>query len=189
MNKAYIIHGWGGGPDEKWIKWLKNELEKSGFEVMAPAMPDSENPKIDAWVGYLSKIVGSPDADSYFIGHSIGCQAILRYLEILPQSSRIGGAIFIAGWFTLTGIDSLEEKQISSPWLTTPMDFSKIKSHTGKFVAIFSDKDPFVPAENQKMFSEKLGAKIIVEKEKGHFTEADGVNEMPIVLEEILKLR
>jgi hypothetical protein len=32
-KKAYIIHGWGEGPNEAWLVWLGGELEKFGWEV------------------------------------------------------------------------------------------------------------------------------------------------------------
>ena len=28
MKRAFIIHGWGGHPEERWYPWAKNELEK-----------------------------------------------------------------------------------------------------------------------------------------------------------------
>ena len=54
------------------------------------------------WVAEITKIVEAPDKDTYFIGHSIGCQAILRYLEKI--NSPVGGALFVAGWFFLENI-------------------------------------------------------------------------------------
>ena len=59
MNKrAFIIHGWDGYPDEGWFPWLKTDLEKNGFQVHIPAMPESAEPKIEACVSHLSKVVG-----------------------------------------------------------------------------------------------------------------------------------
>jgi len=34
----------------------------------------------------------------------------------------------------------------------------------------------------------ELKAEIIIQKDKGHFTEEDGIRELPVVLEEILKI-
>jgi len=42
--------------------------------------------------------------------------------------------------------------------------------------------------ENKKVFKEKLNAKIIIQKDKGHFTEEDGIVKLPVVLEEVLKI-
>ena len=103
QKRAFIIHGWGSYPEEGWLLWLKKELEKKGFLVAVPSMPDTENPKIDSWVNHLSDIVGEPDVNTYLVGHSIGCQAIMRYLEEL-DGKRIGGTVFVAGWFNLVGL-------------------------------------------------------------------------------------
>ena len=64
-------------------------------------MPNTNSPKIEKWVGFLEKNIKSADTDTYFIGHSIGCQTILRYLERLPESTKVGGVVFVAGWFNL----------------------------------------------------------------------------------------
>ena len=65
----------------------------------------------------------------------MGCQAILRYLEKL-ENKKIGGAIFVAGWFNLSEFtfkeepaDEEEERNIAKPWLETPMNFKKIKEY------------------------------------------------------------
>ena len=49
------------------------------------------------------------------------------------------------------------------------MDFSRITQHTNKFLAIFSDDDPFVPLTDINLFKERLNAKTILLKNKGHF--------------------
>jgi len=184
MNKkVYIIHRWGGNPKSDWYSYAKSNFESKGYEVVILDMPNTEEPKIDEWVSYLQKLVPNPDENTYFIGHSIGCQTIMRYLERL-ENTKIGGAVFVAGWFTLTGLETEEEKSIAKPWLETPIDFSKIKDMTSNLTAILSDNDPYVPLEEtKKMFEEKLGAKVIIEKYKGHFTEDDNVFEIPIILD------
>ena len=98
-KRVFIIHGWEGFPEEGWFPWLKKELELRGFEVFVPQMPDADYPRIEKWVAVVSQIVGVVDESVYFIGHSMGCQAIARYLETLPERIKIGGAIFVAGFF------------------------------------------------------------------------------------------
>src|SRR3989344_4044027 len=144
MKKVYIIHGWYGSPEEPLFKWLASELEKAGFEVVIPAMPNPEEPKIETWVPFLNNLVGTPDSNTFFIGHSIGCQAIIRYLETLPEGTKIGGAVFVAGWYNVRNIDTEEDKRIAGPWVNTARDDEKIKRIINKVIAIFSDNDPFV---------------------------------------------
>ena len=85
-----IIHRWSGGPKDDWRPWLKSALEEIGCEVVVPDMPDTEIPVIEKWVAKFVDVVGIPDRHTYFVGHSIGCQAILRYLETIHEP--VGGA-------------------------------------------------------------------------------------------------
>ena len=185
-KRVYIIHGWDGYPEEGWFPWLKKELEERGFAVQVPPMPHPEKPTIEDWVSCVSNVVGEPDEETYFVGHSMGNQAILRYIEGLPAGAKVGGAVFVAGFFELTGLDE-EEQKIAKPWLETPIDCTKVKQHANKFVAIFSDNDPFVSLRNKELMEQRLGAKTIVEKGKGHFSGDDGVKELPSVLRAVLE--
>lgn len=187
-KRVFIVHGWGGNPQEGWFPWIKGELENKGFVVEIPSMPDTENPKIETWIPYLAKNVGKIDENTFFVGHSIGCQTILRYLESLPKNDKVGGAVFVAGWFNLKDLDS-EEKKIAKPWIKTLINFENIKQHASKFTAIFSTNDPYVPLEDKNVFESKLGAKTIIEKDKGHFDENSGITQLPIALKSLLEIR
>ena len=185
-KRVFIVHGWGGHPEEGWFTWLKKEMELKGFEVYVPQLPETENPIIRNWVPALAKAVGIVNENTYFIGHSMGCQTIVRYLETLPEEVRVGGAIFVAGFFKSLTLGTGEEKEVAKEWLETPINFEKVKSHLPKSVAIFSDDDPWVPLENQDEYKNKLESEIIIENNMGHFSESNGVKEIPILLEKLL---
>lgn len=187
-KRVIIIHGWGKNPLSDWHPWLIKQLKEKELEVVAPAMPDTDTPKIEEWVSFLGEIVGEVNEDTYLVGHSVGCQTILRYLESLPEDKKVGGVLLVAPWMHLTGLEGEEEARIAKPWVETQIDWSKIKIHTDKFTAIFSDNDPFVPLTDSKFFEETLNAKIIVEHEKGHFDDESHVKELPVALNELLKL-
>ena len=189
MKKRVIIaHGWKGTPQSGWFPWLKQELEMRGFEVLIPQLPDTENPRIEKWIPALAQTIGTPDEKTYLIGHSLGCEAIARYLESLPWGIKVGGAIFVAGFFKrLTGLEEGEE-ETSEHWLNTPLDLSKVGVHLLKSIAIFSDNDHYVPLDNQDDFHDKLGSEIIIMKQMGHFSGDDGTFELPIALESVLKV-
>jgi len=189
-KRIFLVHGWGGAPDGNWFPWLKRELESKNFLVTIPTMPDTFKPKIEDWVKKLGDTIGEIDKDTYLIGHSIGCQTIMRYLETLSGESKVGGVIFVAGFFNLSdGLwDEEYTKEIAEPWLSTPIDFEKIKSHTTNFIDIASDDDPYVPLSDTEIFKNKLDAKIIILKNKGHMSDDAGVKELPVVLEELNKM-
>ena len=58
-------------------------------------MPNSENPKIEKWVKYLEENIKSVDEQTYFIGHSIGCQTIMRFLEKLHKHKKLQDAFLL----------------------------------------------------------------------------------------------
>jgi len=211
IKRVFIIHGWSGVPTMGWLVWIKKELEGRGFEVHVPQMPNPDKPKVKSWVSFLKELAKDPDENTYFIGHSMGCQTVLRYVSRLPKKTKIGGVICISGWFTLKNLEDEEAWEIARPWLMPkPLwDISKpifkqkldtirgwlsirlsrnnLRGHLKDFVAIFSDNDPYVPLEDNKRFFETLGAKTIVTSNMYHMSE-DDYNELPIVLEELLKM-
>jgi len=186
MKRVFIIHRWSGGPEDDWRLWLKNELQKLGYEVLVPNMPDIDTPVIKKWVGKLSEVVGLPDSKTYFVGHSIGCQAIMRYLETIDAS--VGGAVFVAGWFGLKNLEDKETEEIAEPWIETPINLEKVKSVLPKATLIISEDDPFDCFEENKTKFAKIVTKSIVVPNAGHFTAEDGFTEFLSVLEELKNL-
>ena len=192
MNKkVYIIHGWDGSPNEPMLQWLKISLEEKSYEVFVPEMPEPAVPKIESWVGKLKEEV-LPDKETILVGHSVGCQAVLRYLETLGEEIKIAGLVLIAPWMELNRQTIEEEGQegieIAKPWMETPIDFKKVKSRVGKVIAIFSDNDPFVPLNQKGLFEKELGAEIVVENGKGHFTVSDGIDRLLSALEAVIEM-
>jgi hypothetical protein len=181
MKRVFLIHGLGGHPEENWLPWLKNELEKKGLKVIVPAMPDTSHPKQSAWVKHLAATVGTPDKDCIFVGHSLGCTAILRYLETLEENQEIGGCIFVAGVHENLGIKEIKN------FFEKPFDWDKIKSRCRRFIALHSDNDPYAALRTGDVFRKSLNAEVII-RHLGHFNVASGVTELPVVLESVLKI-
>lgn len=182
MKRVFLIHGWGGYPKKGWNPWLRKELEKKGYEVFIPAMPDTNHPKMNAWIKTLTKVVGVPNKNCYFVGHSLGCITILRYLETLKKNQKVGGAILVAGFNSDLGYDEIRH------FFKKHTDWKKIKSRCQKFIAIHSDNDPYVSLHYADIFKEKLNAKVIIKHDMKHFSGDDGVTKLPVALEIILKI-
>lgn len=190
-KRVYIIHGWDDRPHNGWFPWLRRELEAEGIEVHVPAMPEPERPSIDTWVPFLRHLVGPADHHTFFVGHSIGCQAILRYLETLPAGTEVGGVVLVAGWVTLkqSAIEDEEAAAVALPWMQRPLEWPKIRTHLPKVTAIMSDDDPFVPLEDGKLFKRELGADLVVEHHKQHISGEDGVTILHSALEALRSMQ
>lgn len=186
MKRAIIVHGFKGKPDTNWKPWLKSELEKEGFQVDVPEMPNTTHPDKSAWVTRLAETVGEIGSDDiYLVGHSLGCITILKYLESLPDNQKIKACVFVAG-FTRKfrgyggGHDSFFESEL---------DFANIKARVENLIAIQSDDDASVGFEELKIFGDRLGARTIAVTDMGHFGSADGVFEIPLVRDMVLEIK
>lgn len=185
-KRVFIIHGWEGSPQKNWIPWLKNELEKKGFSVFVPAMPIPDLPTLKNWIPFIAQKVRFPSKNDYFIGHSAGCIAVLRYFETLRKNEQVGGAVLVAGFAHDLNYPGYHNEL--STFFKRPVNWDKIKSHCQKFIAIHSDNDPYVPLKHGEILKENLGAELIIEHDMKHFSGDDGINELPIALESLLKI-
>ena len=180
MPRAIIVHGWESSPGGGWKPWLKKELEKKGFTVLVPALPDSDHPRLPAWLAHLQKTITKPDPHTYLVGHSLGCITLLRYLERIH--TKIGGAVLVAGFTSTLGYQELES------FFKRPINWNTIRKHCRQFTALHSDNDPFVSMHYADFFRTELKAKIIVKHNQKHFSGHDGILTVPDVLKEVLRM-
>ncbi|MDP2720594.1 MAG: alpha/beta hydrolase [bacterium] len=181
-KKLIIVHCWEGHPEGSWYPWLKAEMEKRGWEVLVPAMPNTNQPEQSRWLPYLQTVVGKVDRSTFMVGHSLGCITILRFLERLPEEESIGGTILVAGFD-----NPLKYKELKN-FFQEAIAWKEIKKKCSKFTTIHSQDDPYVPVENSARFKENLGAKTIVVNGYRHFSGDDGVSSVPLILEKLLEI-
>jgi uncharacterized protein len=188
-ERAFIIHGYLGYPAEAWLPWLKAMLERRGYQVWLPAMPNPDRPAIPEWVDFIGKLVGQPDARTVMIAHSLGCEAVLHYLETLGDSAKsVGKTVLVASRFP-TGMSpeeaekKVEGDEILKPWLTARVNPESVRIAAGRCTVILSDNDPYIPIDEARAsFQENLPAEIVIEHGKGHFNEDDNITELPSAL-------
>ncbi|HUD07349.1 MAG TPA: alpha/beta hydrolase [Candidatus Saccharimonadales bacterium] len=185
MKRAIIIHCWGGNPDYAWYPWVKKELEKKGYEVIVPSMPETDMPKAALWVPKLKEIIGTPDEDLVLIGHSIGCATIMRYLESVDDGQKVGKVIFVAGFTDNLGFGEIKN------FFQYPINKKKIKKSVKRgIVAIQSDNDPYVPFSKFKdVLEADFDAKLVVKHGAGHMSgpvdDEESCLELPEVVAEV----
>ncbi len=181
MKTVVLVHRGRGTTESDWYPWLSGMLVRRGFKVLAPQMPDADEPRISAWVQFLSEIVEIVGKETFFVGHGIGCQTIIRYLETIEKGVEIGGVFFVAGWFhlSLNSLETEEERRMADEWTGTPIDLGLAREHLPRSVALFSNNDRYVPLSDLRMFMNGLGSRIIIHPKRGHFTEDDRGDILP----------
>ncbi|WP_224368804.1 RBBP9/YdeN family alpha/beta hydrolase [Hyalangium versicolor] len=166
----FIVPRWAGRPDTDFYPWLEAKLRETpqGFSsVQTLDMPNPAQPTIDAWVGTLAAAVGPvPDPSTVLIGHSVGCQTVIRYLARLPPGHTIAGALLVAAWWD---VDQPWESLV--PWVETPVDLERVRSAVRRLVVLQSDNDPFTSdhARNGRLWEERLGATVLLAPGARHF--------------------
>ena len=186
MKRVFLIHGWEGYPEEGWRPWLRKKLEDKGFEVIVPAMPDTKKPTIEVWLPFLRNLVEKPTKDDFFVGHSLGCITILRFIEHLKEDEKVGGAVLIAGFGADLNYNGYNHELAT--FFNATINWAEIKKHCSKFVSIQSSNDPFVSIENNELFKLMLDARTVVVPDMKHFSGGYGIIELPIALEYVLKI-
>jgi hypothetical protein len=176
--KIYLIHGGELTPKDCWYPWLIKELSEKNYKIIAPEMPNNRN--IDTWINTLKDKIKA-DEKTILIGHSRGCQAILRFLEITNQ--KFHKIILIAPYLTLELND--QRGQEIKKWLDRPIIWKKIKNKSEKFITFFSTNDHIVNLEDSNKLKKELNAQVIIKENWGHFDDVTNVKEIPFILDEI----
>ena len=193
LRRAFIIHGYLSNPNEAWLPWLRGELEERGYLVSLPPMPHPDRPVISEWIDFIAKLVGEPDDETTLIGHSLGCQGLLRYLETVGAAGKsVAKTVLVAGIFP-TGMSPADTDMetggdpVLDPWFSKGLDPAKVRKAAGNCTVILSDNDPYIGVDRARaVFSATLNPKIIIEHGRGHFNEDDGVVELPSALAAVI---
>jgi len=156
MTKVIILHGTGSNPKKYWHPYLKENLEKKGYKVSIPALPNSDEANIKEWLPFVLQNQKF-DKDTILIGHSAGCPLILSILENI--NCKLKQVILVSGF-----IDTLESNALQSSY-----NWDKIKSNSDDFIFINSDNDPWKcdDIQGRKMF-DNLGGTLIIRHGEGH---------------------
>ncbi len=192
-KRAFIIYGRGGYPAEAWQPWLKRELTRRGYQVALPTMPNADHPDMLEWLHLIAKLVGEPDRETVLVGHSLGCQAVLRYLEVVGAMGKaVRATVIIAGSLPPELSIAEARKKVGAddallPWFTLGVDTRKVKAAAGRCTVILSEDDPYIPVKKAvATFRKQLNPTIIMKSGHGHFNEDDDITELPEALAAIV---
>ncbi len=177
MN-VILVHGYLGFPENCWFPWLRKELKKKKIKTLALTMPKSSFPDRRVWQREIKNAIKDPK-NTILIGHSLGCAAILHYLNEY-QGPPFVHIILAAGF----GRDFLHFAKLKH-WFDKSLDFKAIIKKAKKWTSIHSINDPLVPFKEGQWLSKKISSNFIIEN-KGHLTKREGARELPSVLEAVM---
>ena len=173
-----LIHGFESSSRGAFIPWLKEELEKKGFEVQAPDLPDSFHPKENEQV---AKVLNDCRIDEHtiIVGHSLGATVALKALQ--NANKKIAGLVVVAPAID-KGFRGAERRTYWDDF-SWDIDYSKLK-HLSSFRVILSDtREKPKRGSYIQSLADKLGAQIVEgSAQKEHFI---GKAE-PIILSQLL---
>lgn len=178
---VYIIHGYQATPDSHWFPWLKQMLEAEGHQVEVLALPGPNTPKFEGWLDHLRANITRHDAQSFFIGHSLGCITLLRHLE--SQQDAVGGMVLVSGFAEpLSFLPALDS------FTAEPLNTEHLKNIVPQRLVMAAQDDNIVPYPYSLRLAEKLAAEWELFEDGGHFMAEDGFTEFPALYDAISQM-
>ncbi len=170
MKNAILLHGSSSTPNSYWLPSIHKFLEKQGYNVWVPQLPNPEAPNVKIQLPFVLKHATFND-ETIIIGHSSGCPLILSVLENI--NVRINKAVLVAGFarkLGKMGKPSLKKlEQDAEPILQPKYNWEKIKQNVNHILFINSDNDPWGCDDQEGYYMFKnLGGTLIIRHGEGH---------------------
>ncbi|MCB9797480.1 MAG: alpha/beta hydrolase [Alphaproteobacteria bacterium] len=163
-----LVPRWSGTLESDWYPWLRAQLAEP--VTAARLLPEPGAPTIETMLAQLRDLAPPETlADTLLVGHSVGCQALLRYAASLPPGVKVRGLVAVAGWLTLD-----RTWPAIRPWVETPIDLGRAREALGFVQLTLSDDDPFTADHeaNAALWREQLGAEVRLVPGARHFNGA-----------------
>lgn len=179
--RVICIHGTAGHPCIHWFPWLKEQLERQGFEVLIPWFPTPEGQHLDTWLATFRAEVGELRKTDTLVGHSVGACFILRLLE--STTDPVFAAHLVAGFHTPLpdpGLTSLLHSFVYEGF-----NWRKVCSGARVIRLYSGDSDPFVPLETSLALGQALHVPVSIYHAGGHLNSDSGFVEFPDLLRSI----
>ena len=185
----FIIHGYGATINNHWFGWLQTQLEQRGIAAVRVPMPDSTQPDFDRWQAALATHLGTPDAQTFYVAHSLGTISLLHYLTA-ARPRKIGGLVLVSAFGKrIPTLHEINGFNIDAYVDRCRIDFAAIARMAGNRIELISaDDDTIVPVENTRYVAKELNGYLHIRATGGHFLDRDGFTQFPPVLESVERI-
>jgi predicted alpha/beta hydrolase family esterase len=172
-RKIFIFHGISATARDNWYSKVADHFRALGYDVLVPNMPHKHTPNLNEWSSAaLAEIKNKGwtiDENLSMIGHSTGSLAVMRFIEKLPEHTRIGPSILVAGFpaaFLHPKFPTL---------VARPPRVDLIRPKLSHLLAVHSTNDWRVPlGPNSRWFEKELSAEIFTIGNAGHVIKRHG---------------
>ncbi len=167
MKRVILLHGKGGTADGALMQWARGELEKSGYEVEVPQLPNTTEPDDIEQAEYIKNNC-TIDEHTILVGHSAGGLAAMRLLE----STKAGRLVLVATPFKAKFLDGKERPTIARS-IERGYDFARIRANVQGVLALYDVGDPIVPIEDGESYAKAFDTFLMRGNgTEGHFNAA-----------------
>ncbi|KAA8999432.1 serine hydrolase family protein [Affinibrenneria salicis] len=174
VSNIVIVHGLSSTPRHHWFPWLRQQCENLDTRVIIPKMPMPRAPCADKWLAQLNETIEAPNENTWFIGHSLGCITILRYLSSLHERQKVGGVILVSGFF-----QRVEQYPEVNAFTEAKINFALLRKIIRHRITILSSNDTVVAPHHTVNLREQLDAELYQFAGCGHFLDCDGFHQFP----------
>jgi nucleoside-diphosphate-sugar epimerase/predicted alpha/beta hydrolase family esterase len=173
ITDIVLVPRWSGTTDDDWYPWFRAQLHAEHGDVRVHKVelaPTKDAPTVDGCVAAIDTTVTAAQLDvarTLFIGHSVGAQSVLRWIE-QRANEPVGGALLVAAWFSIE-----KPWPAAAQWLV-PFDIDKVRRLAPHIAVLLSTNDPYTPnfIETRDQFRDKLKAHVVFDTEAAHFNQS-----------------
>lgn len=178
---ALFLHGTDGSPEDFWWPWLREQFQKSGYEVWSPELPDSHRPSMEKYNDFLSENMPWSLGGSVLVGHSSGATAALNLL--MRDDMPAVKAVVLVGAFLnqrLTAqMGAFSEDQFDDLFSVSAFEPDTVRSKAERIYFVHSQNDPYCSYDDALGLARELGATFIDVPGGGHLAGSSGIVELP----------
>ena len=165
LAPVLILPGlYNSGPEHWQSRW-----ESAHPELRRVMQDDWQRPRCADWIARLDDaILATPDA--ILVAHSSSCALVAHWAATAGSDRRVRGALLVAP------SDTEAASYPEGPTGFAPMPLRRLPFPS---ILVASTDDPYVTAEQARMFAEAWGSRFVSVGDAGHINSQSGLGDWP----------
>ena len=176
-SRVIICHAYNTPYTDNWYQWLEKNLRERGYEAEVLDFPNISKPSEKEWVETIK--TSTSNKPITFVGHSLGCRAILAYLN--QYEIKVDKIVLVACPQYWNGIIDTRPALKAYVDEMQEIDFDLVKNLVNEIYLFHGTNDPILSLKDIEFLKEKFGdkAQTYISDTYGHYD----VKEIPELLD------